>query len=630
MENRQTKYSATDWDAMFLNAIDLNNQGRFPEALALYEMLVNQFPEHNNLLIHYGGTLLCMGREEDSLRVYDKSLAFDNRQFNVFSNRAVALKKLKRFSEAVESCDQAIKLNPDYAIAYANRGDALQSLKRHTEALHSFEKALALSPGYALAYNYRGNALHDLKRLEEALDSYDRAIALNPEYAEAYSNRGNVLQDLKRLNEAVASYDNAIAINPDYAEAYYNRGVTLQYLNQFNDALTSYDRAIALNPDYAEAYSSRGVALQYFNRFHDALISYNLAITLNPEYVEAYICRGTAFQGLKQLDEAVADYDRAIVLNPNDTAAYWNKSLLKILNGEYEEGWRLYEWRWKKSPLIDTLRTYQQPLWLGEPSLSNKTLLIYPEQGLGDYIQFIRYATLVEQLGAKVILEVPAPLISIALTLTGQFTAVAQGEPLPDFDYHCPIMSLPLAFKTTAKTIPAQNPYLYADKDKQSIWRQRLGEKSRSRVGLVFSGSESNDNDHNRSIALKQFELLFSLPIEFHCLQRDIRPDDAVFMANNKQIKSHHDLLYDFSDTAALVEEMDLVVSVDTSVAHLAAALGKKVWILLPFVPDYRWMLDRTDSPWYPNVTLFRQTAMGDWDSVIEKLNGMLLAEFMA
>jgi hypothetical protein len=267
--------------------------------------------------------------------------------------------------------------------------------------------------------------------------------------------------------------------------------------------------------------------------------------------------------------------------------------------------------------------TFTQPLWLGEQSLFNKTILIYPEQGLGDYIQFIRYAALVEQLGAKVILGAPSPLMTIASTLDGQFTLIEKA-PIPDFDYHCPVMSLPLAFKTTIHTIPSKIPYLFVDNDKQNTWRQILGKKSIPRVGLVFSGSTEHKNDHNRSLAVTQLQSLFNLPIEFHCLQQSIRSDDALFMAENCHVKTHQDMLKDFSDTAALIAEMDLVISVDTSVAHLAGALGKKLWILLPYAPDYRWMLDRTDSPWYPTATLFRQPAVGDWDSVIIQIGNEL------
>jgi hypothetical protein len=263
-------------------------------------------------------------------------------------------------------------------------------------------------------------------------------------------------------------------------------------------------------------------------------------------------------------------------------------------------------------------------LWLGHQTIVGKTLLIYAEQGLGDVIQFCRYATTVEALGAKVIVEVPAPLVPLISTLKGNFTIVEQGKPLPAFDLQCPVMSLPLAFKTSVATIPAEVPYLYADSGKQKVWQERLGNKTRIRVGLVWSGTKDHKNDHNRSIPLKLMKPLMRLPIEFHVLQKDIRSEDAVVLSQLKKMYSHQAELHDFSDTAALVQEMDLVISVDTSVAHLAGALAKSVWILLPFMPDYRWMLDRADSPWYPTATLVRQPAIGDWTSVILEITKRL------
>ena len=311
-------------------------------------------------------------------------------------------------------------------------------------------------------------------------------------------------------------------------------------------------------------------------------------------------------------------------LKPDYANAYWNKSLLKILNGDYLEGWQLYEWRWKTELLIH-LRGYKQPLWLDTQSLLNKTLLIYPEQGLGDYIQCIRYAVLVEQLGATVILEVPSELMSLVSTLKGQFTLVESGKPLPEFDYHCPVMSLPLAFKTTVDTIPADLPYLYTNEDKKQHWQEKLGNKTVTRIGLVWSGSTTHNNDHNRSLLLQQLSSLLELPVEFHSLQKEVRTVDIKTLTEFPSIHQHQDDLQDFSDTAALVDAMDIIISVDTSVAHLAGAMGKKVFVLLPYAPDYRWMLDRPDSPWYPSATLFRQPALDDWESVIVEIKQLLL-----
>ncbi len=471
-------------------------------------------------------------------------------------------------------------------------------------------------------------ALHQSGNLDEAATQYKKLLKALPNNTILLTNLGTLALQQGNLEKGVRILGKSLQISPDQPFALNNRGAALRDLKRFKDAVASCDRAIALNPNYAEAYLNRGNALHGLNRLEDAVASYDRAIALNPNYAEAYSNRGCALRDLKRLEDAVASYDRAIALNPNHAEAYWNKSLVKILKGEHEEGWQLFEWRWKKLPLKNFLKKYPQPLWLGKQSLSNKTLLIHPEQGWGDYIQFMRYVALVEQLSVKVILEVPAPLMSIAATLEGQFTLIEEGHSLPDFDYHCPIMSLPLAFKTTLETIPAQIPYLYADKDKQQAWRQKLGEKIKPRVGIVWSGSTVHKNDHNRSVALKQFESLLDLPIDCHCLQKEIRSDDAVFIANNGNIKTHHDSLKDFSDTAALIAEMDLVISVDTSVAHLAGSLGKMAWILLPYVPDYRWMLDRSDCPWYPTVVLFRQSEIGNWDGVINEVKGRLIEKF--
>ena len=467
-------------------------------------------------------------------------------------------------------------------------------------------------------------ALHQSGQLDLAEIQYKKLLNYLPDNTLLLTNLGTIALQRGRLEEALASYDRTITLNPDYAEAYSNRGNSLKDLNRLEEALASYDRAIALNPNYAEAYSNRGNALRDLNRLDEALASLDRAIALNPEYAEAYSNRGNALKDLKRLDEALASYDHAIVLNPDSAEAYWNKSLLKILIGEYLEGWKLYEWRWKKEPQINSLRAYHQPLWLGDESIFHKTLLIYPEQGFGDYIQCIRYAALVEQLGAKVILEVPSRLLTLCSTLKGQPILIENGKPLPSFDYHCPVMSLPLALKTTVETVPAQIPYLYADDQRKKRWNEKLGNKTVTRIGLVWSGSTTHKNDHNRSLLLNQLTSLLVLPVEFHSLQKEIREIDVKTLTDFPKIHQHQDDLLDFFDTAALIDEMDLVISVDTAVAHLSGAMGKKTFILLPYSPDYRWMLDRADSPWYPTATLFRQPSVGDWDSVIAEIRQLL------
>lgn len=406
-------------------------------------------------------------------------------------------------------------------------------------------------------------------------------------------------------------------------------GTLLLQQGRHEEGINQLRKSLNILPNQPEALYNLGVELQKSIRLEEALACYDQAIALNPRDIETHINRGNTLKDLKRYDESLASYDRAIALKPDSASAYWNKSLLKLLTGEYAEGWQLYEWGWRCSER-GAARNFTQPRWLGEQPIAGKTLLIHAEQGLGDTIQFCRYAPMAEALGAKVVLEVPAPLVSLLSTLKGNFTIVEKGKYLPDFDMVCPVMSLPLAFKTTVETIPATVPYLHVNQDKQAEWHLRLGNKTRPRVGLVWSGATGHKNDYNRSIALQSLQPLLQLPIEFHSLQKEIRPDDKAAITSLPQIRLHQDELDDFSDTASLAQEMELVISVDTSVAHLAGALGLPVWVLLPDSPDYRWMLDRSDSPWYPTATLIRQRETGNWSGVISEITQRLKAKFLA
>ena len=290
---------------------------------------------------------------------------------------------------------------------------------------------------------------------------------------------------------------------------------------------------------------------------------------------------------------------------------------MKLLTGQYEEGWKLYEWRRQAKTTKNNYKLYNQPLWLGKESLQNKILLVEAEQGLGDIIQFCRYIPMLENIGAKVILEIPRTLTSIIKTMPSNLLILEKRQSLPHFDYHIPIMSLPHAFNTNTQNIPASIPYLFSDKVKREYWNKKLSKKTKPRVGLVWSGSTAHRNDKSRSLPLKDLEPVLELPFEFHSLQKEVRENDQKTLFEFNQVHQHQDELNDFSDTAALIEEMDLIISVDTSVAHLAGALGKDVWILLSYHPDYRWMLVRNDSPWYPTCTLFRQSKIDDWTELI-------------
>lgn len=634
-------------------AVGFHQQGQLDLAEPLYREVLARAPAHFDALHLLGVLQYQKGRYEAAVELIGNALKLSSSQPAAHSNLGLALQKLGRPQEALASFDRALALRPDYAEALNNRGHALRKLGRPQEALAGFERALSLKPGYVEALGNRASVLQALGRPEEALASCDRALALKPGDADAHGNRGSILQVLERPAEALASYDRALALNPDDARAHCNRGVTLQALKRTQEALASYDRALGLDPDYVEALSNRSDALRELGRPAEALASCDRALALEPgctaalcnrsaalqqlgcpaealascdralelepDYAEALYNRGTTLQMLNRPEEALASYGRALALEPGHAAAHWNESLCRLLTGDFERGWREYEWRGRNDRLNPWKRDFSQPPWLGGQPIAGRTILLHAEQGLGDTIQFCRYARLVAERGATVLLEVQPPLRPLLEGLRGVSRLLTQGEALPAFDCHTPLLSLPLAFDTRLDSIPADVPYLGSDPERVDEWRARLGPRLLPRVGLTWSGTLGHKNDHNRSIPLAQCAGLLPGGVQAVSLQKDLRASDAATLEARGDILHFGDALMDFADTAALVELMDVVVTVDTSVAHLAGAMGKPVWILLPFAPDWRWLLEREDSPWYPTARLFRQPAIGDWASVIDR-----------
>jgi tetratricopeptide (TPR) repeat protein len=565
-----------------------------------------------------GFALHQQGKLADAERIYREVLQYQPDHFDALHLLGVIALQTRRTEQAVALIRNAIELNANIAPAHSNLGNALTDLKRPAEALASCDRAIALMPDFAQAHCNRGNALRDLKRPAEALASYDRAIALIPDFAVAHSNRGNVLTDLKRPAEALASCDRAIALMPGYAEAHNNRGNALRDLKRPAEALASCDRAIALMPDFAEAHNNRGVALTDLKRPAEALASYDRAVALEPSFAEAHHNHGNALTDLKRPAEALASYDRAVALKPDFAEAHCSRGLAHLLMGDFERGWLRYEWRKKLDDAVAV--RFPQPLWLGEEDIAGKTLFIHCEQGLGDTIQFCRYGKLVEARGAKVVMSVQEPLRGLLNQISPTIQIIGSSEAPADFDYHCPLLSLPLAFATTLETIPAEHQYIKADEELRASWSARLPQKTKPRIGVVWSGSAAHKNDHNRSMELKQFLPILSSDADWACLQKEVRDEDHAALHHGDRVALFGDDLRDFSDTAALLDLMDLVITIDTSVAHLAGAMGKPVWVLLPYNRDWRWLMDRDDSPWYPSARLFRQQKIGNWAEVIDRV----------
>jgi tetratricopeptide (TPR) repeat protein len=505
---------------------------------------------------------------------------------------------------------------------------ALHQTGQLASARNLYEEILKIQSNHFDALHLLGVIAIQTRDFYRAVELIGKAIDVDPQNATAYFNRGIAFKQLAKLEAALASYDGAIAIKSDYSEAYFNRGNVLRVLERFEQALVSYDQAIALQPDRVEAHLNRSNVLAELRQFDAALIGYDRTIMLKPDYAEAHLSRGNLLRYLERFEEATASYDRAIAIKPDYAEAHAFRSHTLLLCGNFENGWRELEWRWKAESAPSKNRNFAEPLWIGEEPILQKTILLHGEQGFGDTLQFCRYAKRVSELGARVILEVPEPLVSLLANLEGVSQLIARGTVLPHFDYQCPLMSLPLAFKTDLATIPGAAKYLRGDSAKAAQWRATLGEKTKPRIGLVWSGSEGHKNDRNRSISLA--ELIEYLPADLHYvgLQKNVRESDKCALQAMPHMLNFSDELSDFSDTAALCECMDLLISVDTSVAHLGGSLGVNTWVLLPLIPDWRWLLARDDSPWYPTAKLYRQRKAGDWAEVLQRVKAALLETF--
>lgn len=616
-------------EAYYKRGNSLKDLGQLTEAVASYEAAIERKPDFQYAWCNRGAVQLSLGQHEAALGSFDRATQLNPQDLIAHANRAALLQTLSRWQEALASHDQVLAVNPQLFQTWVQRGNVLRQLDKRDAALASYREALKLKPDYAEAHYNCGVLLESLRQPQAALGHYDQAVAIFPDFHQSHFNRAGLLKGLNRPSEALAAYDKAIAIKADYAEAYANRGVLLQELKRWDEALASHDRAAELRPEYAEYQLNRSNYFKERGRREEALACCDQVIAAKPDSTHAHYGRAIILGEIGRYDEMLAEYDRTIKLDPGFAEAQYNRALALLLLGDYERGWPMYEWRWLNHARLQMeKRHFKEPLWLGETAIAGKTLLVYGEQGLGDAIQFGRFITDVTRLGAKVIAEVQTPLVSLMRTLDGISQVVAEGSPLPPFDYHCPVMSLPLALKNTFDTIPRTVPYLHSDPAKVSAWHARLGERKRPRIGLAWSGNPLQGNDHNRSFQLAS--LVGHLPREFDyiCLQKAIRPVDEPTLAANPWIARYDAELGELSDTAALCESLDLVISVCTSVVHLSGALGRPTWVMLAFNADWRWLVSRTDCPWYPTATLYRQQSIGDWNSVFTRMGADLRVKF--
>jgi tetratricopeptide (TPR) repeat protein len=593
----------------FAQALHLHQTGRLPEAERLYRQILQVDPNHADSH-HLLGVL-----------------AYQTGQY----------------VPAVASIRHALSLNPWAAVYHANLGVAQEALGQNDQALASFQQALRLDPQSPQAHNAVGNSLRALGRLEEAEAYCSQAIRLLPEFPEAHNNLGNALYLQGRYDEAVAHYEEALRLRPGYAEAHSNLGLALADNGKRAEGIAHYHEALRINPNYADAHNNLSIALLRESRFAEAETHSRAAIRLKPTYADAHNNLGSILMRQTRWDEAQAEYEEAMRIRPNFAEAHWNRSLLWLLLGNFEQGWADYEWRWTQPGF--TRRYVDKPLWDGS-NLAGHTIVLHSEQGFGDTIQFIRYAPLVKERGGNVIVECHPPLQRLLTGATGIDQLLPEGSPLPPFEFRAPLLSLPNILHTTVATVSANVPYLDADAQLVEQWQKTSGVrcpasgvKSNSsdtglrtpdsgrifRVGLAWQGTPAFRYDRQRSIPLVRFSPLAEIEgVRLISLQKGPGTDQLAALNGKFPIVDFGTSLDEsagaFVDTAAIIKNLDLVICSDSAVAHLAGALGTPVWVLLALVPDWRWMLDRDDCPWYPSMRLFRQTRFGDWDDVFERL----------
>lgn len=530
-----------------------------------------------------------------------------------------------QLSEAEEIYRQIIARDSNHADALHLLGAVAAQRGQPEIALGYIERAIAIDASHPDYQNNKGLILANVGRLDEAIAAHQRAVELKPDFAEAHNNMGNALLAKGRPIEAAAAYRQTLKLRPDFANAHSNLGVALHKQGLYSEAIDAYRVALRYRPDHAEAHSNLGVALLESGQTDAAIDEYRQAIQLKPDYVDAHTNLGAAMHDLGREDDAFASLNEALRLNPNDPLAHYNLSLVYLLRGDYQNGWKEYDFR---SGVIAAPKRFSQPAWDGR-DLNGSSILVHAEQGFGDTIQFVRFVDRVAQRGGKVILQCREELIRLLKGTAGIDQIISKRDPIPTYQVQIPLLSLPRVFNVSLQDVPNKVPYVKLDPAWVPAWAHRMGGADRRlRVGLAWAGDPGHRNDRNRSIKLEQLVPLASAAnAQFFSLQKGAGASQALSPPSGLELVDLTAQINDFADMAGLIANLDLVITVDTAVAHLAGAMAKPVWTLLPHVPDWRWLRDRDDSPWYPTMHLFRQTKPGDWPDVIKRVAAALIKE---
>jgi tetratricopeptide (TPR) repeat protein len=631
-------------------------QGKLDDAVSSLRQALRLEPHRAAAHNHLGVTLAQQGHLEEAIACFRQALQFQPDWAEAHDNLGLALTKQGRRDEAVASYQRALQCRPDYAPALHNLRQALHSqgklddlfdtyqdivrrqpdsadawndlgmelLKREkwTDAAASFEQALRLQPNSAEAHNNLGRALVLLGKIDDAVAHYQTSIRLKPSLVPAYQNLGVALGKKGQHDEAVALCRQALQMAPGSAVGHHSLAWVLMEQGQLQEAVYHYRQALRLEPNDPSMHNNLGIALRHQGHFPEALASFREALRLRPNYAEASNNQAATLRDQGHFAQALTDLEQVLRRKPDYADAHWNRALTWLLLGNFELGWPEYEWRWQRRSPVP--RPFSQPCWDGA-SLAGRTILLHAEQGLGDTLQFIRYAPLVKQHGGTVIAECQPPLLGLLAGCPGVDGLVAQGTPLPHFDVHAALLSLPRIFQTTLATVPANVPYLRADENLVERWRRELSAHTAFKIGIAWQGSPKYSGDRQRSFPLRQFAPLARVAgVQLLSLQKGLGSEQLAQVADRFAVTDLAGRLDEtsgpFMDTAAVMKSLDLVITCDSVLGHLAGALGVPAWVALPFVPDWRWLLDREDSPWYPSLRLFRQTQLDDWEDVFQRM----------
>ncbi|MDX1948748.1 MAG: tetratricopeptide repeat protein [Pirellulaceae bacterium] len=605
----------------FAAALQHHRAGELPAAERYYRAILAADPAHADAWHLLG--LLCsqVGQHATGVEFIQRAIGLRPNVADYHSNLGIAHQGLRHWPDAVRAGREAVRLRPAFAEAWCNLSNALREAGDLAAAEDAAREAIRQRPDLADAHGNLGHVFKARGRLDEAAASFRQAIALRPHFPEALNGLGSVLSSLRQPAEAAQCLEEALRQRPGYPDALNNLSAVLTQLNRLDEAEAACRQALGSRTNQVLAHNNLGNILRAQGRLDEAVQSFRQALALRPDYAEAHSNLGIALRDQGKLDEAIASFRTAIRLKPDLPAARTNLSFALLLVGQFAEGLAEYEWRWRFPP--GPPARLAGPQWDGSP-LVGRRILLWAEQGLGDTIHFIRYANIVKHLGGWVIVECQPPLVALLSGKAGIDELIARGEPLPPFDLQAPLMSVPFILGTTSETIPAEESYLESNPAATQKWNEHFAGSPTFDIGIAWQGDPTFGGDRERSIRLAEFAPLAAIPgVRLVSLQKGFGSEQLAAMNEQFTVTDlgpELDRMAAFHDTAAIMRSIDLVVTSDSAIAHLAGALGVPAWVALPWIPEWRWQLGREDSPWYPSLKLFRQPRAGDWPAVFRRM----------